>query len=333
MKKIIFFLLIAASTKMALAQPKSAEEMYGTAQAFMKQGDFGTAINVLELCLKDSPTNEDYLADMGLCLFNVKNYDKALEYFTPLMDKKTKNERVYLVAAGIYMQRNDASKAEAVYKKGIKASPKSGLLYHQMGELLIARQKKNAIKYWEQGIENDPSYSKNYQNAARYYFYNKNLVWSTIYAEIFLNMEPRNADAKEMKQYIYYNYKNMFQLQNAAEINFEKNAFSGAFLYKLMRQIGAAANGINVESLAMVRTRFIIEWFADKNVPAFKLFEYQQQLLKDGVFDAYNQWIFGSFENQEKYKNWTQANSTEHQALLKYLANHTLKIPEGQYYR
>jgi tetratricopeptide (TPR) repeat protein len=332
MRKALFIVLVFV-TNLAIAQDSTVDERYANAKTFMKQADYGTAFNVLELCEKDNPTNNEVKMDLGLCQFYLKNYDKALQYFLPLIDKKYTNDQVYIVTAGIYNMRNNPKAAEAIYKKGIKAAPKSGLLYHQMGELLIALKKKNAIKYWEQGIENDPSYSKNYQNAARYYFYNKNLVWSTLYAEIFLNMEPKNIDAKEMKQYIYYNYKNIFQLQNTAEINFEKNAFSSTFLYKLMRQIGAASSGINVESLSMVRTRFIIEWFADKNMPAFKLFDYQQQLLKDGVFDAYNQWIFGSFENEEKYNNWVRTNATEHQALLKYQANQTFKIPTGQYYR
>ncbi len=94
-----------------------------------------------------------------------------------------------------------------------------------------------------------------------------------------------------------------------------------------------AANGINAETLTMIRSRFILDWyneFAEK-LP-FKLFELQQQLLQNGMFDVYNQWIFGSVQNLAAYQNWTIAHPAEYNEFTKFQRGRVFKIPLGQYY-
>ena len=65
--------------------------------------------------------------------------------------------------------------------------------------------------------------------------------------------------------------------------------------------------GVTAETLSAFRTKFILDWFT-KNATRFpfRLYEYHQQLLKSGMFDAYNQWIFGTAGNLPAYENWTK---------------------------
>ena len=64
------------------------------------------------------------------------------------------------------------------------------------------------------------------------------------------------------------------------------------------RQSALASQGINTEILTMIRTRFILDWSNNyKTVFPYRLFEYHQQLLQEGMFEAYNQWVFGSSES------------------------------------
>ena len=58
----------------------------------------------------------------------------------------------------------------------------------------------------------------------------------------------------------------------------------------MKKQSGIASISINPESLTMIRTRFILEWMDNGQFP-HKLFEFQQQLLREGLFPAYNQWL------------------------------------------
>ncbi len=94
-----------------------------------------------------------------------------------------------------------------------------------------------------------------------------------------------------------------------------------------------AEAGINPESLTMIRTRFILDWF-DKYAFKFpfKLFEYHQQLLREGLFSAYNQWIFGATQNLMAYQNWIKTNTTENTEFTTFQKGRIFKLPEGQYY-
>src|SRR5205085_10449286 len=100
-----------------------------------------------------------------------------------------------------------SKEADAMYKKRIKKFNKSGALYNEYGELLSSMQNAAAINQWEKGIEMDPSYSGNYYNAAKYYYFTTDKIWSIIYAEIFINIEPLSARTTEVKSLLFDSYK------------------------------------------------------------------------------------------------------------------------------
>jgi hypothetical protein len=84
----------------------------------------------------------------------------------------------------------------------------------------------------------------------------------------------------------------------------------------------------------MIRTRFILDWFANYgNKFPFKLFDYQQQLIREGMFDAYNQWLFGTVENLPAYENWTKTHNEEYTNFTKFIKSRVFKMPAGQYYQ
>ena len=105
------------------------------------------------------------------------------------------------------------------------------------------------------------------------------------------------------------------------------------YLQEMNKQTSVTASGINTESLSMIRTRFILDWYNSvQNKYAFRLFEYQQQLLKEGMFDAYNEWLFGPVENLSAYQNWVSTHSAENKAFTDFQKGRIFKIPKGQYY-
>ena len=101
----------------------------------------------------------------------------------------------------------------------------------------------------------------------------------------------------------------------------------------LNKQAGLAKNGIGAESLTAIRTRFILDWFhgEGKKYP-FKLFDLHRQLLQDGLFDSYNQWLFGSVENMVNYQTWTTNHQADYASFNQFQRNRLFKIPAGQYY-
>ena len=329
----IFLLSCAVLLATVTSTAQDAKQLQETARTFMRQRDFTNAILVLNRALKLEPKNIEIAKDLGLNHYFAKDYTKALEICKPLLDKEEADDQCFQVAADIYIALDDMKEAEKTYKKGLKKFPASGPLYNALGELMWAQKDITAIKQWEKGIETDPGYPTNYYNACKYYYFSTDKVWSLLYGEIFLNIDPQGSLAAEVKNLLLEGYKKLFSDVNLERNTDDKTGFTSAYLQTMNKQSAIAAIGISTESLTMIRTRFILEWYpANAKQFPFKLFELQQQLLREGMFDAYNHWIFTAAQNLPMYQNWTATHSYEYNELVQFQTGRIFKIPAGQYY-
>ncbi len=336
MKKTFALLLASLIAFAAFAQTDDPKTLYETAKNFMRSGDFDNAIIVLSHALEQDKDNLDMQKDMVMCYYLKRDYIKALEGVKKLVDRKDADEATFQIAGNVYKALEQPKDCEKVYKKGLKKFPNSGPLYSEYGELLWASKDYSAIDQWEKGIEVDPAYSGNYYNAALYYFYTKDKVWSLLYGEIFVNMESLSERGTAMKQLLLQGYKEKLFADPDIMKDEEKNKseFAKAFLEGMSKQYPLAAKGITTESLIMIRTRFILDWF-DHNATKypFRLFDFQRQLLQEGMFDAYNQWLFGITENLAAYDNWTKTHEQEYNSFMAFQRSRVFRMPPGQYYQ
>ena len=314
----------------------ATKESLATARSYSQYGDFDNAIIVLSRALRNEPENMDLQKDIAMNYFLKRDYAKAKEFTTRLTDRTDADVVCFQLAGNIYKALAETKDCEKIYKKGLKKFPQSGPLYSEFGELLWEEKDATAIEQWELGIKKDPSYSGNYYNAALFYFYTTDKIWSTIYAEIFVNMESRSERGEAMRKLLWQSYKekllNNPDLMKGEEKN--KNEFEKAYLTTLNNHTSLADKGINIESITMIRTRFILDWFTKyaEKFP-FKLFDYQQQLLKSGLFNAYNQWLFGDADNHTSFENWVKINNEEYLKFIQLQQNRIFKMPEGQHYQ
>ena len=331
MKK--FITLFALSISLFTAKAQTAEELHSSARDLMRQGDYGNATLLLVKALEQSPNDLEIAKDLSLNYYFDKNNDKALETIKPLLDRTDVDDQVYQVAGTVYKAMENYKDGEALYKKGIKRFPKSGPLYNEYGELLMMQQNPASIVQWERGIEMDPTYPGNYYNASKYYSFTADKVWSLLYAEIFVNLEPLSNRTAEIKTLLLEGYKKLVTDADQLKNTDQKNKFETAVLQSMSRQVATITGPVTPESLSMLRTRFVLDWFENngKNLP-FRLFDYQQQLLHEGIFDAYNQWIFGAAQNLVAYQNWTSAHAVEYIDFSNFQKGRIFKIPAGQYY-
>lgn len=311
---------------------QNTEQLQQTAQAFMRQGDYSNAVLVLNRALQKAPENTAFAKDLALSYYYQKDNLKALEIIKPVLDSKGADDQCFQIAGDIYKQLDQTKECEKVYRKGVKKFPSSGPLYSELGEIIFVDNKIEAIKSWEKGIETDPSYNKNYYNAARYYFFSAENIWAIIYGEMYVNMDPVGIKTPEIKQLILDSYKKLFTDPLSEKTLKDKNVFEKSYLETMNNQSPITAGGINAEVLSMVRARFTLDWFSLKNRPAFKLFSYHQQLLKEGMFEAYNQWLFGATENLNAYENWVKTHAAEYEAFLALQKSRMFKVPADQYY-
>ncbi len=311
---------------------QTVAELQETARSFMKQGDYANALLVLNRAAQMEPSNIGVMKELSLSHYYQGSYENALQAIKPALDMPGADDQAFQVAGNIYKQMGQRKDAEKIYKRGLKKFPSSGTLYNDLGEIQWAQQDREAIKSWEKGIEEEPSYSKNYFNAARYHYYLGSNVWCVLYAEIFLNMEPFSAKSPEIKQVLLEGYKKLFSQANIEQGNADNNSFVKQFLQAMNQQSAVAAAGLNAETLTMIRTRFILHWSATAKGYPYALFDYQQQLLREGMFDAYNQWLFGSIQNLAAYQGWTNMHAEENRAFYNLQKTRVFKMPGQQYY-
>jgi Tfp pilus assembly protein PilF len=335
MKKILLalFTLTIISTAQAQLQEASMKE---TARNYMRSGDWDNAILVLNRAIQQDPTNLDYQKDLAMTFYYKKDYVRGMELVKDLLERDDADVIVYQIGGNIYKALEEVKEAEKMYKKGLKKFPKSGPLFSEYGELLWAKKDYSAITQWEKGIEMDPSFAGNYYNAAVYYFYTQDKLWTIIYGEIFVNMEYLTERATEMKKLVLKAYKEkLFTNVDGGKEDKKKSNFNKAVLNTYNRQASVVDRGMNLETLHMLRTRFVLDWFNNNNTAKqfpYRLFEYQQQLIREGMFEAYNQWLFGSVENLSAYDQWTRSNIEASEKFSNFQKGRVFKIPAGQFY-
>ena len=330
------FILILFFTAGFIGAFAQEQNLNATATAFMVQGDFDNAIVVLNRALQQDAGNMEAHKNLALAYYYKRDYAKALDQVKPMIDNDDADVVTYQITGNIYKALEDVKAADKLYKKGLKKFSKSGALYSEYGELLWASKDTDAIKWWEKGIEADPSYAGNYYNAALYYYHTQDRVWTLIYGEIFVNMESLTERATAMKKLLFDAYKEkIFSDANLGKIADQtKNEFEKAFLITLNKQAAEVNKGVTTEALTRVRTRFILDWFTNYGIKyPHRLFDHHQQLLKAGMFEAYNQWLFGTVENLSAFENWTKTHADEYSKFDTYQKSRIFKVPAGQYYK
>jgi Tfp pilus assembly protein PilF len=331
MKKLLFLLGLFFSLNNSFAQ--QADSLHQIARQFMRAADYPNAIIVLTNALKKDPNNIEIQKDLAFTYYLQRNYSAAVESGRKLIERNDADAQCYQILGMAYKAINEKKQADKMYKQGIKKFPGSGELYNEYGEMLWVEKDAEAIQFWEKGIEVDPNYSSNYYNASKFYYYTYDKVWCLIYGEIFINMESYSKRTPEIKSLLVDAYKKLYTDLKAPK-TVSKNPFEAAFLAVMSDQSQAVALGVTIESLNILRSKFILEWFekyADKY--PFRLFEYQRQLLKDGLFDAYNEWAFGAASGLPAFQSWTAQHTDEYNRFINFQKGRVFKIPAGQNYR
>ncbi len=335
MKKILLLLLIIVNTNV-FSQTQDADTLHETAKTFLRQGDYENSILVLNRALQLKPNHLEITKDLMFSYYLKRDFAKALEVGKPLVERADADVPAYHMMGLVYKAIADDKEAEKLYKKAMKSFPNEGILYSEYGEMLLQKEPENALKLFEKGIELDANHSSNYYFISKQYAERGEILWSILYAETFLNMESFTPRATEIKNLLLAQYKKFFLAGGAAgTYNAKKeNEFTKAVSEVLFAQQPQTSYGITPETLTIIRTRFILDWYEKYGAKfPFRLFDHQRQLLKEGLFEAYNFWLFGPAANLKTYQTWSQYHKEELDAYLGFARSKVYKIPEGQQYR
>lgn len=334
MRKGLLFLLIMLAGLTILAQD-DVKSLQLKAREFTQQGDYPNAQLVLNKAIQQSPENIDLQNDLLFNYYLSQDYAKAVELGKKLIAVPNADIRSYQILGLSYRNIEEVKESEKLYRAGIRAYPNSGVLFNEYGEFLVSRKKlEEAIDWWEKGIAADPNYSGNYYNAAKYYYVSTDKVWGLIYGEIFVNLESYSRRTPEIKQMLLDGYKKYYTNLNSLKSPNEKNSFEQTFTTLLNKYSATMGIGVTAASLTMMRTKFLLDWYEkEPGKFAFRLFDYQRQLTREGYFEAYNQWLFGAAQSLPDFQQWTQANQKAYDGFIEFQKGRVFKIPAGQNYR
>lgn len=330
MRIVFLFIVFLISFQFAGAQTTAAQR----AKNFIRVGDYGNAVVVLTRALESDRDNMEMREDLALAYYLQQDYPKALTAIQPVIESRDNDDRSFQILGMIHEAMDHRKDAERAYRVGIRRFPDSGVLYNELGELLWSNGLfPEALSQWLKGIQRDRSYSGNYFNASKYYYLSQDKVWGLIYGEIFINLESYSRRTPEVKTMLFEGYKKLFSDADLMKDQDTRNDFAKAFLEIMKENAKTVENGITPDALSVLRTRFLLSWNEKYGTKfPFRLFDYQRQLAKTGMFDAYNQWIFGAASNLVTFQQWTVTHTEPYNRFIDFQKNRVFKLPEGQYY-
>lgn len=317
------------------------EQMYQQARNYLTSGNIRQAVVTYQQAIQLAPDVMVLRRDLAQAYQLSGNYQDAYKQLEPVIKSGAADEQCFQIAAASLVAQGEAKKSKSILSKGIERFPHSGLLYHELGKQYDdVNDEENALKAWLDGIEAEPGYHVNYYEAGRTYMISNKPVWAIIYGEMFINMEQQTPRANETRKMLLAAYKKLYYTPVTGELlGFGQNkkeivgSFEAAVKATYMKLAPVVSDGITTENLIMLRTRFLMEWqTAYAAQYPFTLFKFQDDLLRNGNFDVYNQWMFGRAENQQQYDAWNKFHEGEVKAFTAWVGQHRLMPVAGDFY-
>lgn len=333
MKKV--FLLVIALYLSHSTHAQTVEAIRKQATSAAQQQDFTGAIQILEQGLQQYPDNTDILKDEAYIAYLGRDFSRAMKIGKALTEKDDADVQSFQILGLTYKAIANYKDADKMYKAALKKFPNSGVLYSEYGDMMTQYDnKREAIIQWEKGIASDANYSGNYYYACKYYADNNNVFWSNIYGEIFVNIETLTKRTAEIKGLLLNNYKNLLSNRsNLESLKAGGNDFEKAVAGSMLDAMETESGDISPEMITAFRARFLLNWLkGNASAYPYKLFDLHVQMMREGLFDAYNQWLFGQTINKAKYDNWVYTHDQEMQGFTQFQRNVLFKMPAEQYY-
>lgn len=311
--------------------------MQENARTYLNRGDYANAIMMYSQAVRQAPGEVTLRRDLAYAYYLSGDAKKAKEIIDPVAGSSVADEQTYQLASVIEAKLNNRGKAKKLLNEGLGKFPNSGVLYNSKGNMLNAEKyDKDALVAWNTGIRVDPGFPLNYYSAAKAYYEQDQPVWTLTYGEIFINLEPATTRTTEIKKLMIEGYRKLlspgkdeklpdFNASSGAAAANDRN-YVAAYKAAITRSAPAITEGLNTETLTMLRSRFMLEWMQRyaSRYPS-TLFTYQDKMMLEGHYDAYNQWLFGASDNSQEFSVWIKQNAKNYVAFENWKKSNPLQ--------
>jgi len=360
MKGYIFILIgiFHFSTSLtAQTDEEKAEGLLKEAIQLMDSGAIDESIILLQKGKELDPERIDFPYEIAYANYKKRNYKQAITILENITNHQDVSDHVYQLLGNSYDYIQKPEQALETYQKGMKKFPKSGKFYLESG--IIEMQRKNynkAIEFWEQGIKVAPNYSSNYYQLSRMFYNTKEKLWTLLYGETFINLEPGSKRTSEISKLLYTTYKESYEVLsdstgqfNITEKGFEIVVSTKKDIKKLKKGVlsfaGTYANtyafaginfhdGINIKTVYNARKTFLNFWFEQKKFHKHypnKILAFQQEIEKKELFEAYTYWLL-SEGDPEGFKEWYNKNPEKFEKFANWFKAISIDIKEKDHY-
>lgn len=115
--------------------PDNQQKLLRLANLSHDSGFFEKAINYYKKYLQLNPVDDDARVDMGVCYFELKNYDEAEKIFESVVKKNPKHQIAYLNLGIVNLTKGEVEKAKSYFKNCIELGEHTDA-GHRAAELL-----------------------------------------------------------------------------------------------------------------------------------------------------------------------------------------------------
>lgn len=360
MKKLLISAILVMNITMISGQTKEdidkAAELGKQAVQLMDNGEFEESLQLLQEAKSLDPENISYPYEVAYAHYMMKDFETAIGLMKKLIDHPQVYDQIYQFLGNMHDITGNPDKAIEIYHQGMKKFPKSGKCYLEAGIVEIRREDYDkAVEYWENGILVDPYYSSNYYWLAKTFAMTDEKIWTLIYGEMFMNMEPGSSRTEEISKLIYKTYQEGVKKNSDStfSINYTKKGFhielSGKKDLKKIKRSGLPFEGsfdvvftmaavshldpFDPTGIVKARTNFIGIWMDkhDKNYP-HPLFQFHQSILEAGHFETYSYWLI-SRADHEFFDTWYDNNEEEFNAFAEWFKANSIELTKKDKYR
>lgn len=180
-----------------MAVTRSADELFQSAQAALRQGDLKSAVSQLESVIEADPRHIDAHELLAKLAFRMKDYDRAAELFQRVTRLDPRNSAALVNLGAVYNRMAKYKEAVATLRRALSKDRRCAEAYYNLG---IAErghgQLALAVSAYKEAIRLAPEMPEAYQNLGNVLMEQGNHTQAILNFERALSLRPNFDKAR-----------------------------------------------------------------------------------------------------------------------------------------
>lgn len=210
----ITFTLKKVTGLAALTTDETSMKLFDEGNKLIEAGQYDEALKVFEEFMTKYPQVHQVRLNIGTCYLKKEELDKAEAEFKAVLDKTIEvygdynkdpaaSLRAFSGLGEIYLKRNDLDTARKYFTQALEISPEDEVAAYNVAEILFSNQNiDEAIRFYEMAIKIKKDWSKPYHKLGLAYLNKGDYEKALENLRKFLEMDPNNPEAPQVKNII-----------------------------------------------------------------------------------------------------------------------------------